>query len=157
MPDANPRHFHYDHDSDHDSNPESAMPIQKITTPSVPEPPGGTYSNCLVVGDQIFLAGMTAGGADGKAIGGADPYEQSKAVLGRIRTLLEAAGASMRDVVKITVYLTDIAHRPAFGKARAEFFDEPRPCSTLIEVKGLVTPDLLVEVDAVAIRGASAR
>jgi 2-iminobutanoate/2-iminopropanoate deaminase len=132
------------------------MTVRKITTHAVPEPAGGIYSNCLVVGDQIFLAGMTAGGADGQAIGGADLYEQSKVVLDRIRSLLEAAGASMRDVVKITVYVTDVTQRAAFGRARTEFFQEPRPCSTLVEVKALVSPDLLVEVDAVAIRGAGA-
>jgi enamine deaminase RidA (YjgF/YER057c/UK114 family) len=131
------------------------MSIRKITTPAVPEPPDGIYSNCLVVGDQIFLAGITARGADGKPIGGADMYGQSKAVLEKIGRLLAAAGASVADVVKITVYVTDIAQRPAFGKARGEFFGEPKPCSTMVEVKGLVTPDLLVEVDAVAIRGAS--
>ena len=132
------------------------MTLRKIITPDVPEPPGGVYSNCLVFGDQIFLAGMVASGPDGRALGGADVYEQSKVVLGRIRTLLEAAGATMRDVVKITVYLTDVTKRADFGRARTEFFVEPRPCSTLVEVKALVSPDLLVEVDAVAIRGAGA-
>ncbi len=132
------------------------MTLRKITTPAVPEPPGGIYSNCLVLGDQIFLSGMVASGPDGRAVGGADVYEQSKTVLGRIQALLEAAGASMRDVVKITVYLTDVTKRGDFGRARMEFFAEPRPCSTLVEVKALVSPDLLVEVDAVAIRGAGA-
>ena len=132
------------------------MTIRKVTTPAVPQPAGGIYSNCLVVGDQIFLAGVTAGGADGKAIGGADVYAQSKVVLDRIRALVEAAGASLADVVKITVYLTDVTQRAAFGRARAECFAEPRPCSTLIGVNALVSPDLLVEVDAVALRGASA-
>jgi enamine deaminase RidA (YjgF/YER057c/UK114 family) len=133
------------------------MSMRKITAPSVPEPPGGIYSNCLVVGDQVFLAGMTASGADGAAIGGADVYEQSRAVLAKVRALLEAAGSSLRDVVKLTVYLTDVSQRAAFGRARLECFDEPRPCSTLLEVKALVAPDLLVEVDAVAVRGAGAR
>jgi enamine deaminase RidA (YjgF/YER057c/UK114 family) len=131
------------------------MPVRKITTPAVPEPPGGIFSNCLVVGDQIFLSGITASGPDGKPVGGADMYAQSKAVLGKIRHLVEAAGGTVADIVKVTVYVTDIAQRPAFSKARAEFFGEPKPCSTLVEVKGLVAPDLLVEVDAVAIRAAS--
>jgi len=131
------------------------MPVRKITTPAVPEPPGGIFSNCLIVGDQIFLSGITASGPDGKPVGGADMYAQSKAVLGKIQHLVEAAGGTVADIVKMTVYVTDIAQRPAFGKARAEFFGEPKPCSTLVEVKGLVAPDLLVEVDAVAIRAAS--
>jgi enamine deaminase RidA (YjgF/YER057c/UK114 family) len=131
------------------------MPITKVTTPAVPEPANGIYSNCLVVGDQIFLSGIIASGPDGKAVGGADMYVQAKTVFERIRHLLEAAGASLADVVKMTVYVTDITKRPDFGRARAETFGDPKPCSTMVEVKGLVSPDLLVEVDAVAIRGVS--
>jgi enamine deaminase RidA (YjgF/YER057c/UK114 family) len=131
------------------------MTIKKVVSPKLPEPPGGIYSNCLVVGDQIFLAGMTAGGPDGKAIGGNDAYLQSKAALEKIRVMLEAAGASVADIVKMTVYLTDISKRPDFGRARTEFFGEPKPCSTLIAVAALAQPDMMVEVDVTAIRGAS--
>ena len=131
------------------------MAIRKITTPAVPEPPGGMFSNCLVVGDQVFLSGMTASGPDGKAIGGDSMEGQARAVLAKIARLLEAAGASMADIVKLTIYVTDIARRAEIGKARAEAFPGQKPCSTLVEVKGLVAPDLLIEVDAVAIIGAA--
>ena len=87
--------------------------------------------------------------------GGSDAYEQCKAVLTKIKILLEAAGSSMSDVVKMTVYVTDIAVRPAFARARGEFWRDPMPCSTFIIVKGLVDPGWVIEVDVTSIRGAS--
>lgn len=131
------------------------MTIRKITTAQVPEPPAGIFSNCLVVDRQVFLSGMTAGGPDGKAIGGNSMEAQAREVFARIRHLLEAAGATMADIVKLTVYVTDIGRRAEIGKVRAEVFPGDKPCSTLVEVKALVTPDLLIEIDAVAIIGAS--
>jgi 2-iminobutanoate/2-iminopropanoate deaminase len=126
--------------------------VRKVTTPAVPEPPGGIFSNCLVVGDQVLLSGVTASGPDGKAIGGDSMEAQARAALTKIRHLLEAAGASMADVVKMTVYVTDMSRRADVGRVRAEFFvAEPRPCSTMLEVKGFVTPDLLIEIDATAV------
>jgi enamine deaminase RidA (YjgF/YER057c/UK114 family) len=122
------------------------MNLKKITTPKVPEPPGGIYSNCYVFGDQIFMAGQTASGNGMEA--------QARAVFAKIRDLLEAADASMSDIVKMTVYVTDISRRPEFGKVRNEVFPGEKPCSTLVEVKALAAPDWLVEVDATAIRGA---
>lgn len=133
------------------------MAIEKVLCPEVPEPPGGIYSNCLVVGDQIFLSGITASGPDGKAIGGDSMEGQTRAVLEKIRALLAAAGSRVEDIVKVTVYVTDIKRRPEIGKVRGEFFPGIKPCSTMVEVSSLVTPDLLIEIDAVAIRGASAR
>ncbi len=133
------------------------MAIRRITSARLAEPANGAFSNCLVVGDQIFVAGMTAsGGPQGGPIGGSDPYQQSCAAIEKCQWMLEAAGASLKDVVKMTIYLTDIGHRAAFGRAREAYFQEPRPCSTLIEVKGLAQPGMLVEVDVTAIRGASA-
>ena len=122
------------------------MKIRKVTTPQVPEPPGGIYSNCLVLGDQIFMAGITAGGDGMEA--------QARAVFAKIRSLLEAAGSSLADVVKMTVYVTDMSKRPEFGKVRNEVFPGSKPCSTLVEIKGLAGADMLVEVDVTAIRGA---
>jgi 2-iminobutanoate/2-iminopropanoate deaminase len=133
------------------------MTFKKITTPSVPEPDGGIYTNCFVVGDQVIMSGMTATGPDGKAIGGDSMEGQARAVLGRIKSLVEAAGASMKDVVKITVYVTDMSRRPEVGKVRAEFFPGTKPCSTMLEVKGLARPDVLIEIDALAILGAGGR
>jgi 2-iminobutanoate/2-iminopropanoate deaminase len=122
------------------------MKVRKVASPQVPEPPGGIYSNCLVLGEQIFMAGQTAAGEGMEA--------QARAVFGKIRHLLEAAGGSMSDIVKMTVYVTDMALRPEFAKVRNEVFPGTKPCSTLVEVGALAGPDLLIEVDVVAIRGA---
>ena len=131
------------------------MAIRKVSSPQVHEPPPGTYSNCLVVGDQIFLAGVTALGADGHAVGGDNMAAQARAVLDTIRHLVTAAGGSMADVVKLVVYVTDISRRPQINQVRPEFFSGNFPCSTLVEVKALVNPHLLIEIDATAIIGAS--
>ena len=133
------------------------MAITKITTPKVAEPAGGIYSNCLVVGDQVFLSGIHSGGPDGKPVGGDDPYLQTVEIYKRIEALLAAAGASKHDIVKQTTYITDIAWRPGVGKARNEFFPEPRPCSTLVVVVGLAGDGIKVEIDVTAIRGASGK
>ena len=131
------------------------MTVRKVTTPQVPEPPGGIFSHCLVLGEQIFISGQTASGADGKPVGGDSMEAQARAVFGKIRHLLEAAGGAFSDIVKMTVYVTDMSKRPEFGKVRGEIFPGPtKPCSTMVEVKGLAGPGLLVEVDVIAIRGA---
>ena len=89
------------------------MKYRKITTPEVPEPQGGIYSNCIVVGDQVFMAGMVASGEGMEA--------QARAVFTKIDKLLKAAGSSLADVVKMTVYVSDMGKRPEFGKVRNEF------------------------------------
>lgn len=123
------------------------MSYRKITAPQVPEPPGGIYSNCLVVGEQIFMSGMTSSGEGMEA--------QARGVFSKIRNLLEAAGATMADILKMTVYVTDMSKRPEFGKVRAEFFPGNKPCSTLVEVSALAGPDFLIEVDVTALKGVS--
>ena len=124
------------------------MKKQRIRHPEVPEPPAGTWSNCLVVGDQIFVAGMTA------RAGPADEYGQAKVIFEKIRHLLEAADAHMDDVVKVVIYVTDIARREEVWRARRECFRGDFPASTLIEVSALAAPELKVEIDAIAVRGA---
>ena len=128
---------------------------EQIFTPDVPEPPGTIFSNCIRVGDQIIMSGMTAGDGQGGVLGDGSGYEQSKACLEKIKNLVEAAGGAMDDVVKMVVYLTDLSHREAFGRARTEFFPDRRPCSTLIEISGLAQPGLVVEVDATAYLGSA--
>ena len=131
------------------------MAVRKVTSPLVPEPPGNIFSNCLVIGDQVFLAGMTASGADGKPIGGNDMAAQMRAVMTKIKNLLEAAGSDIADVVKVTTYVTDISKRPDITRVRPEFFSGTMPCSTLVEVKALAHPEMLIEIDAVAVIGAA--
>lgn len=130
------------------------MAIRRVTSPHVPESPA-PFSQCLVVGERVFLSGMTAGGPDGKAVGGDDMAAQTRACFAKVRHMLEAAGASLDDVLKVVIYTTDISKRAEIGAVRRELFRDPYPCSTLVEVKALAAPDLLVEVDAEAIIGAS--
>jgi 2-iminobutanoate/2-iminopropanoate deaminase len=125
--------------------------IIRATSPEVPEPPAGTWSNCLVAGGIAYIAGMTARGSD--AIG--DEYAQAKAIFGKIRHLVEAAGGSMADVMKVTIFVTDISQREKVWRARREFFTGNFPASTLVQVAALADPSLKVEIEAVAHIGAS--
>lgn len=129
---------------------------QRMSSPHVPEPPLQTWSNCLVVGNQVFIAGMTARTGTTVA-GGASMYQQAQAVFGKIRHMMEAAGGCMDDIVKVDIFVTDITRREEVWQARREFFSGDFPVSTLVEVRALATPDLLVEVEAVAILGAAPR
>jgi len=129
------------------------MKKRRIVSPHVPEPPSGTWSNCLMVGDQIFVAGMTCRRGE-EIVGGDSMYGQAQAVFAKIKNLIEAAGASMDDIVKLNIFLTDISRREEVWKARREFFSGDFPVSTLVEISALAVPALLVEIEAVAIRGA---
>lgn len=133
------------------------MPVKKrVVSAKVPEPPAKTWSNCLVVGDHVFVAGMTCR-AGNEIVGGDSMYGQAKAVFAKIRHLIEAAGGRMDDIVKVTIFVTDITRREEVWKARAEQFSGDFPCSTLVEISALASPELLVEVEAIAILGAGGR
>ncbi len=123
--------------------------IVRATNPAVPEPAPGTWSNCLVVGGIAYLAGMTASGGDLT-----DEYTQAKAIFTKIRHLVEAAGGSMADITKVTIFVTDISQRERVWKARQEFFAGNFPCSTLVQVAALANPSLKVEIEAIAHIGA---
>jgi enamine deaminase RidA (YjgF/YER057c/UK114 family) len=123
--------------------------IVRVTSPEVPEPSPGTWSNCLVVNGVAYLAGMTAGGREG------DEYAQAKAIFAKIRHLVEAAGGSMADILKVTIFVTDITQREKVWQARREFFTGNFPASTLVQVAALANPSLKVEIEAVAYIGAS--
>jgi enamine deaminase RidA (YjgF/YER057c/UK114 family) len=130
--------------------------IVRAISPEVSEPPAGTWSNCLVVGGIAYLAGMTARGIDQNNMAG-DEYVQAKAIFGKIRHLVEAAGGSMADIVKVTIFVTDITQREKVWQARREFFTGNFPASTLVQVAALAEPSLKVEIEAVAHTGASKR
>ena len=125
------------------------MSIVRAISTEVAEPQPGTWSNCLVAGGIAYVAGMTAGG-DG------DEYEQAKGIFTKIRHLVEAAGGSMADVVKVTIFVTDIRQREKVWKARQEFFTGNFPASTLVQVAALANPSIKVEIEAVAHIGGSA-
>lgn len=124
--------------------------IVRATSPAAPEPPAGTWSNCLVAGGIAYIAGMTARGTETAG----DEYAQSKAIFTKIRGLVEAAGGTMADVTKVTIFVTDISQREKVWQARREFFSGNFPASTLVQVAALAEPSLKVEIEAVAHIGA---
>jgi 2-iminobutanoate/2-iminopropanoate deaminase len=130
------------------------MTIRRVLCPEVPES-AAPFSQCLVVDRQVFLSGVTAAAPNGQPIGGDNMTAQTRACLDKIESLLVAAGSSLRDVVKLTIYTTDISRRAEISLARREKLQEPYPCSTLVEVRSLAAPGLMVEIDASAVIGAS--
>jgi 2-iminobutanoate/2-iminopropanoate deaminase len=124
------------------------MSIRRALSPTVPEPPPERWSNCLVVDGIAYVSGMTARAGD--KVAGADEYEQSQVIFGKIKGMVEAAGGTMADVVKITVYVTNIKNNTKVWAARREFFTGDFPASTLVEVSALAAPEILVEIEAIA-------
>jgi enamine deaminase RidA (YjgF/YER057c/UK114 family) len=108
----------------------------------------------LVVGNQVFIAGMTSRTGT-EVVGGASMYGQARAIFSKIQHLMEAAGGRMDDIVKVVIYVTDIKRREEVWQARREFFHGDFPVSTLVEVRALAAPELLVEVEAIGILGAA--
>ena len=133
------------------------MVLRTITSPAVAAPQPQLYSNAKLVGNQLFVSGMHAGDGKGGVAGDGSTYEQTREALWRIRHLVEAAGGTMNDIVKLGVFTTNIAERAEISRARREFFTGDFPCSTLVEVRALVDSKLTVEIEAVAIIGAGAR
>ncbi|UYN93976.1 MAG: RidA family protein [Enhydrobacter sp.] len=124
------------------------MTIRRVTSPAAPEPPPERWSNCLVVDGIAYISGMVARGADN--LDKMDEYEQAKVIFGKIKGLVEAAGGAMSDVVKVTIYVTDIKNNTKVWKARAEVFKGNFPASTLVEVAALASPEIKVEIEAIA-------
>jgi len=129
------------------------MKKRRASSPHVPEPPPQTWSNALVVGNQVFIAGMVARDDKG-LVGGDSMYGQAKAIFAKIRHMMEAAGGKMDDIVKVVIFVTDIKRREEVWKARREAFTGDFPVSTLVEVRALAAPEFLVEVEAIAVLGA---
>jgi len=132
------------------------MPIKRVTSPHVKEAPPGTWSNCRVYGNQVFIAGMTAGDGIGGFIGDGSTFSQAKETFTKIKHLIEAAGGTMNDIIRVDIYVTDIKQREEVWKARREFFTGDFPTSTLVEVRALATPQQHVEITATGFLGGSA-
>ena len=107
------------------------------------------FSPGVRVGELLFVSGQIAQGDDGQLVGEGDCAAQTRQVMSRIRTIVEAAGATMQDVVKITTFLVNLDDYPAFSGVRSETFPSSPPASSTVVVAALVRPEFLVEVEAV--------
>ncbi len=108
------------------------------------------YSRAVRIGPHVWVAGTTAVDAEGRIVGEGDAYEQAAFILEKIGRALEAAGASLRDVVRTRMYLVSLEDEAAVGRAHAEVFREIRPAATMIQIAGLVDPRLRVEIEVEA-------
>ena len=126
--------------------------MKKVLLPKGMAKPRGNYSHGVLVksGDLLFIAGQIPIGPDGTIVGIGDPYLQAKQVFENMAAVLSEVGADFKDIVKVTIYITDISYKGKVNKAREEYFHEDFPASTLVVVKGLADVDFLVEVEAIA-------
>ncbi|MGH3343968.1 MAG: RidA family protein [Carbonactinosporaceae bacterium] len=120
-----------------------------MRAPTLAEPMSH-YTDAVIHGDLVFVSGCLATDAEGNLVGGDDAAAQARQVLGNLGRALQAAGAGLADVLKVTVFLTDIGDRARINPVRQEFFGDTRPASTLVQVSGLAVPGAKVEIEAVA-------
>jgi len=113
------------------------------------------YSRAVKVGNTIEVTGTVAVDESGQVVGKDDAYLQTHFIIAKIEKILQQAGATLNDVVRTRMFVTDISRWEQYGRAHGEYFRKIKPCTSMIEVKGLIEPDYLIEIEATAIIGAS--
>ena len=130
------------------------MPGRVIHSSKLPDPPrGGAFSAGMEapVGRTVYVSGMVSMDAEGNVIGEGDIGLQTETVLDNVKATLEEVGGTLRDIVKVTVFIRDMGDYDAIHEVRRRYFEEPYPASSMVEVSALIDPRLLVEIEAVAV------
>ena len=130
------------------------MARRDIRSPSLPAPMrGGAFSSGVEVpsGRTIYVSGQVSMDAEGNVVGEGDITAQTETVLEHVKTVVEEAGGGMEDIVKVTVFITDMGLYDEIHEVRRRYFEEPFPASSMVEVSALVDPRLLIEIEAVAV------
>lgn len=109
------------------------------------------YSRAVKCGNVVEVTGTVALDENNEVVGKDSAYEQTKYVLHKIEKVLERAGASLKDVVRTRMYVTDISRWQEYGKAHGEVFKEIKPCTSMVEVSALISPEYMIEIEATAI------